>query len=132
MILDLREDTLVWAVWFVALADAPGGPASGDWMAVILRQKGEPWFLRYRFRYYLDLKAFDSEDEISEYELEGTDPTDLEFKTDHVSDQILARYGAGDRNKLVIRAGSREAIAELAKMPWCNIKIELEPVTKPA
>ncbi len=70
VIFELTETSYVEAVWYVAWTDK-------DWMAMVYRDTPEaPWRATYRFRYYRDSEAFQSDDEKSIYDVKGTNASD--------------------------------------------------------
>ena len=78
-IFPIFDETLVDSIWF-------GPIQGGDVLAVLMRQPDEPWTLTYRFRYYVDDKAHESEDRKSVWHVAFDDQESICDRTrEHVS-----------------------------------------------
>ena len=71
MTIRFDKDMYVHGIWFCECELA-------NWLCALIRPDGEPWKVKYRFRYFLDGKAFDSADEKHWYEYQAEPDDDLE------------------------------------------------------
>ncbi len=121
VIFDLTETTYIEAVWYVSWPDA-------DWMAMVYRDTPEaPWRATYRFRYYKDAEAWQSQDEKAIYEIRAKDGaaetvTKLAAGFDAVSAEI-ARQQQGQRWIMVVRGSADRFTDLLVKQPWAHVKV---------
>ncbi len=122
VIFELTETSYVEAVWYVAWTDK-------DWMAMVYRDAPEaPWRATYRFRYYTDSEAFQSDDEKSIYDVKGTDPSDetharLCIGFDRVMGEMAQDPGVRTCEKLDIHGDSDRFMKLFTSRSWAHVKV---------
>jgi hypothetical protein len=125
--ISLDEDTYVRAVWFVECERC-------DVLGWMYRPKGEHWRIGYRFRHYVDGKAFDSEDRKNAWSIKPNhddhEPTEAELaQIESAMDETLALVAARERRtypkaymqKLDCRCLGPEAGERVKLQPWANV-----------
>lgn len=115
--IDLNENTYCLGLWYL---EGDGK----DWLAAVTRDGDGPMTLRYRFRYYVDDKAFDSNDRKNWYK--ATCPPHL------TEDEIVASIDAlvskmvseGMRKpwRRVVRGGAEKTMTALRAAPFVHIQ----------
>jgi hypothetical protein len=118
--IEFREDQRVWHIWFVAGTGV-------DWLAIIFKNAGEGWTCMYRFRYYADDKAFDSQDRKSWTKLVTEDTSDEPPKTlvetiSMVSRMTATNFG-GEIHSLPVRGSGMRAFEMYKSQPWAHMKV---------
>lgn len=103
------------AVWFC-------GDGTGDWLAAAWRDPGRPFEGTYRFRYYRDGKAHDSDDKKSGYLLkakpdagpeDGPSEAQIVAAFDRCGALLISpRYGGAPIHKLILRTDDPARILE--------------------
>jgi hypothetical protein len=120
----LTEDTQVHAVWFV-------GCEGRDWMAMVLKQPGEDWMLRYRFRHGASPEPFDDRDELRWYDVcpkEGEVPPDmLAEKAKMVAMLASLQMGGTPVDEIKVNGNGNKALDLIRARPWCHFRIEGAP-----
>jgi hypothetical protein len=119
---DLSADIHIYGIWFV-----PGG--NKDWMASLSKKDGEPWKLHYRFRYYRDDLAFDSDDIKSGYTATAVDDSDE--SRDRLLGCLKTLVPMTEQNMgnpadfllLDCRGDDPKVFFEFGSRPWSNIKM---------
>lgn|GEM_PF-2890071 len=118
-ILDIVEGRYFLAVWFVA-------GAGMDFLGAVFRDAGEKRFhLKYRFRYYRDDKAFDSDDEKSVYHAttDNASEAELEAHLDFVTKSLLAAGMPGPAYKVPLKTSDPQTImTAIADAPFAYVK----------
>lgn len=123
MTIEVRDGTYFSSWWFVS------GPGK-DWMAAVFRPPGEPWQVKYRFRYYKDDRAHDSADESSWYEVRGPSGDEsTEHKlcaiTDRMAGMTAAYFGGSEVHKLLLKTDRAEQVmAALGRESWAHAREE--------
>lgn len=116
--MDLENALEVLAIWYAALG------TRGDWLCMIARMKDDPnrWTMRYRFRWYKDRKAFDSDDQKTWY-VGKTDhsPEEALATMDQVAAFVAHPYGA-TVDRILVQGDARKAIELLSKRPWAHVQ----------
>lgn len=117
--MEINEKDYLLGIWFV-------GWGTGDWMAAIKRGDGPEFQLQYRFRYYEDQKAFDSDDRKSWYRGTLTDTNeDIVIKKINLIAATIAqsRQEADVLNDHVLVRGGTEKFLEAMKgKDWMHLK----------
>ena len=117
----LKEGRYVAALWIVPLRDACDKEGQfyeqADWLATLYRDEGERDFqCHYRFRYYVDDRAHDSEDKKSAYGVKFTGKSETEaMAIMGLLAENIATSGHGPRaeiHKLLIGSGDPTFIIE--------------------
>jgi hypothetical protein len=121
---EFTEKTYVDSIWYISDKE------TGDWMGCIYRQDDGPWVFRYRFRYYKDHKAFESDDEKHWYSY--TSPEDI--NSDEALNQVRtamtglkpimeAKYGGEmDVVELQCKTTDPKFFFEFTSRGWCHIE----------
>jgi hypothetical protein len=106
--------------WFV-------GCETRDWMACLWRDSEHTeWQLQYRFRYYGDGKAFDSEDVKNWYS--ATAPADFTEEyivesTDKIASLIEMEFRAEEVHKVAVKSSDASHVIDvIGKQPWMHIR----------
>lgn len=123
-IFQFDKDTYVYGIWFQ--------PGEGrDLMAVMTKEDGENWVLKWRFRHYRDSDAFESNDEKSVYVMTSTD--DSEEARDKIINgwkQVCSKlvnetdWGKYDLDEVILdcRGDDSKIFFELGSRPWAHMK----------
>lgn len=91
MSFDIDDTTTVWAAWHFEFR----GPRPGNFLAMIMRDADDrPWYLQYRFRYYVDDKIFESDDDRSWFRAELGDETPVAEREAQFADAAVMFAGA--------------------------------------
>ena len=121
-IFEFDERSYIQAVWYCAWDQT-------DWMAVLFREGSGPWTLRYRFRYYVDDRALDSDDRKSVTDVVAKPDAGAEVSAtmEATTDSLLelmkvGRPGVHIAEKLLIRGGSDTLIAALRHQSWSHMQ----------
>ena len=118
--MDLENAIEVLAIWYAALG------TRGDWLCMIAKMKDDPdrWTMRYRFRWYKDRKAFDSDDVKNWYVAKTEHSASEALATmDMVANFIAAPYGA-TVDRIFVQGDARKALELLSKRPWAHVRRE--------
>lgn len=100
-----------------------------DFMATIKKADGEPWLMEYRFRYYVDDKAFDSEDVKNWYTVNT--PDDSQYTLSRLREGMQLRMipslelefcSKVDVVELQCYQSDPKFFFELTSRPWANVK----------
>lgn len=119
---ELGPDIHIYGIWFVP------GP-NQDWMGSLTKKDGEPWQMKYRFRYYADDKAFDSQNRKSGYTVTANDDTDktrdhIVAGTNKLVEIIEERFqNKADFVLLDCRGDDPKVLFEIGSRPWANMKM---------
>lgn len=117
--IEINDNTEFVGVWFANLPED-----DGDFMAAVFRKRGESkWQIRYRFRYYADKRAHDSDDRKSWWS--GSFDGDA-AKAKAAVENMCAVIGMRRRD-FVDMAGAktaREMLELLAARPWAHLQTE--------
>lgn len=122
VIFEVTETSYVEAVWYVAWEHM-------DWMAMVYRDGPDrPWRATYRFRYYKDNEAWQSEDEKSIYDVKGTDGSDTTREVlAHGFDEVIAAMaqdpGVRTHEKLDIHGDSDRFVELFTSRSWAHVKV---------
>lgn len=113
------EDTI--GVWYVQIPE-------GDWLASIFKEDGKPCLV-YRFRYYVDDKSFDSDDEKNWYKMEPKDgDADLDklIETTRMVAGLTAARADSEVYELMMKDfdDSSAFFKEFQKAPFVSIQEE--------
>jgi hypothetical protein len=118
----LTEHCYVEALWYF---DIPGGNVTG----VVMRDAlDRPWYALFRFRYYRDSRAFNSNDDrswtrlavSSDVALDPLEGPRLAMKVRIVFEATAAMAGS-PLDWIEVRGGIHEAMAALATRPWAHV-----------
>lgn len=113
--------TWVYGTWFV------GDGATGDWLGTLGKRDGKIQF-EYRFRYYADDKAHDSQDRKSWYAFSAKDDSDESLQamlatTQKLLPALAFKYqSAVDFVDLKCNADDPKFLFELGSRPWSHLK----------
>lgn len=115
--IEIRETSQFWHMWFVASKEA-------DWLAMLFKHEGESWQCVYRFRYYKDKRAFDSEDVKSWYTIEtdsteSTPPEGLVTAISKIAGLTASQFN-GEVHSIPIRGNGIKAGEILMAEPWAH------------
>jgi len=113
-VIELKEGRYYVGVWWVAWT-------GGDWMACVWRDDKEE-HLQYRFRYYADDKAFDSDDTKNWYSMARDIQPDAETieQVNTVARAIGAELEAVDVEYIYIGGDNMKAWRALQNAPWAH------------
>jgi hypothetical protein len=116
--ISLTEYTYVLGFWYVQGEGC-------DWLAAVTREPNEPFVMRYRFRYYVDDKDFDSGDVKSWWEARFPDLD--EDKIIRSIDKSLAAlqrggFAIGEPWRAIVRGGSEAAMNALQTAPFVHLQ----------
>jgi hypothetical protein len=124
MTIELYETTRVRSIWFVQCKGM-------DILGAVLRQEGEPWELRYRFRHYEDEHAFESKDRKVWYCVTADD--DSEARADklvdamnYVADQAAALWKA-QVDRIDVNGTGYDAMDALHTKGWAHSSAKVPP-----
>lgn len=86
--IEIKMDNYYIGVWTAQVT----GSRPGDWMAMAWREPDGKWYLKYRFRYHVDDRKFNSGDERRWYAFEWKDDAaaDIEQKITEAVQTLLA------------------------------------------
>lgn len=117
----LTETSFVVALWNISFHGA------GDWMAVVYRDApGAAWRAMYRFRWYVDEQAWDSQDSRHAVHVHAKDGSDaardlLVSTVDHIAGELAAAHRS-TVEKIPI-AGDAEAFSAVVRsLPWFHTR----------
>lgn len=99
---------------------------SGDWMVCVWNDQEDTQHLQYRFRYYVDDRAFDSSDEKRWYEASGpvmSDDAAINILRAAMTSIALATE-AHVADLIIICGDYKSAFRALHAAPWVHIKME--------
>jgi len=119
MTIELTERTQVRAFWSV-------GGRGMDMLAAVYKPEGEQWKAFYRFRYYVDGKAFDSADRKTFFELAAPDVDTLVNAIEMVAALTAQTFG-GTVERVDINGTGIDALEKLAAKSWIHTKIDGAP-----
>jgi hypothetical protein len=123
--MELKKGRYISHLWFVDSKER-----DKDWMCWLYRDPGEDWVLEYRFRYYKDKKAHDSEDQKSFYETSISQAmleADVVRRVDILAGMTEATY-KGALWKVPIQSDEpMVAVVAINKEPWMHVKFEPAP-----
>lgn len=125
MTIELTKNTL--GVWTVSLPAQQFGKhtGGGDWLCAAWAE-GEKYIIEYRFRYYLDDKAFDSEDIKNWYRMEIQKDGATEDKIIEVVRALVKKLwidGGGKRYEVLMDdSGVDGLLREMKKWPSISMK----------
>tara|TARA_Y100000310_G_C20644506_1_gene795798 strand:- start:1060 stop:1437 length:378 start_codon:yes stop_codon:yes gene_type:complete len=115
----LTQDTYVHAMFFMECDDF-------NWMATIFRRGEGPWQGEYRFRYFMDNKAHDSEDERSWYEGQAPDSSDESLQglmeAMRTAGGGMAEHLEVPFEEIPVGGGPERTVEVLSQQPWANVK----------
>jgi len=117
--IDLTENTYVLGIWSVQ-------GVGSDWLCAVTREGDDAFTMLYRFRYYRDDHAFDSEDEKVWYKTK-IPKTQTEDQIIAVVDSCadgLCRKGYSNHEpwRRIIRGGAQAAVDALKEAPFIHIQ----------
>lgn len=123
--IEIKPTTRVHALWFVPIETSE---TDGDWLACVLKQEGEDWRAVYRFRWYRDGKAFDSDD-VKSWFVVQTGETGDEPPESLVSGlaSIASKICNGEPHKvryLEVRGDGEKAVEMLRQADFAHIRVE--------
>lgn len=115
------------AFWFAEWEARNAKERPGSWLAGVWREKNaDHWTLKYRFRYYVDAKIFDSDDERSVYEFQPeleTPEAKLLESVGVVAALNKARFRC-EVDFVLVRGDAEAAMKKLMERPWVNLRFE--------
>jgi hypothetical protein len=115
----IRFDEKIVALWFVATI-----PDEQDWMAAIRELvPDEKYELVYRFRYYKDDKAFDSEDKRSWYRAELTGTRNYVLLTFRNLAERLHLASSGPLYEVLNDKGMDDFLRRFQDMPFVHARM---------
>lgn len=122
--IDFTKIEYVLAFWFVSWK-------AGNWLCFVYREKGaSDWTMTYRWRYYADGKAFDSDDRKSWYEGKS-DPSKVSAEQLLEAVDVIANLNVehfqGDLDRVEVRGDTKKATRLLAERHWAHMKAEPIP-----
>lgn len=110
-------DEKVVAIWFINTTETQ------DWMACLREVKPEEEYeLIYRFRYYKDDKAFDSEDEKSWYKGRITGTRAYVLASTRAVAKIMEEFAAGKLYELVNEGDYEAFVKKFMDAPFVYAK----------
>ena len=124
--LDLDETTKVAEIIFMHGTD-PKNDQKMDLFGYVFKPMGKPWLFEYRFRYYEDNKAFDSDDTKKWYCYKNKDikegPHNM-LKALNNLFKMAETYFKGTVDKLTVNGNGLKAANMLKKVNWISIREE--------
>jgi len=114
--IELKPGRYYVGVWWMAWT-------GGDWMACIWND-GERECLQYRFRYHVDDKVFDSDDQKSWYEMtREIQPDAVIVQEMNTSVRALgAAIGAVEIEYIYIGGDSEKVFRAIVNAPWAHFR----------
>ncbi len=123
MTIEFKDGRYFAAVWFI-----DGGSNHRDWMGAVYKDEGEPWQLKYRFRYYHSVDPWSDKDTKSWYSAtidEKAPEAEVVGKIDEMA-RVMVVAGFGPHaHKLVLQSSDAKFCGEqLSKQFWAHSKVE--------
>lgn len=117
--INLTENTYCLGLWYVQ------GDGC-DWLAAVTREPNEPFVMRYRFRYYVDDKGFDSDDVKSWWEARFPDLDEnkiIRSIDKSVTDLQRGGFAIGEPWRAIVRGSSEAAMDALKTAPFVHLQV---------
>lgn len=124
--MNIKDGDYIVGLWFVTIPPHSKHPRGGDWMASLVRKKGETEFrFEYRFRWYVDERIFDHEDETNWYCYSVPDTEDEAVWNIQLAAGNLAKSAKGTVEFMPVRGGFKEFYAEASsgKYKWLHLQM---------
>lgn len=117
--MDIDENTV--GIWYIQLS------RRSDWMGSIRRDVSGAFILDYRFRYYKDDKAFDSEDEKHWYKVTSKELQTLLDNTRQLVGAMATVSGGEQWECMRGERTPKEFFEAFKALPFVHTKVEGEP-----
>ncbi len=121
MTIEIKDERYFAAMWFCT-------PSIGgvDWHGALYKDNCGPWEFRYRFRYYADDKAHDSEDIKNWYtaSFRGSEEEKHVMKLiEQMTDMVSRQFGGAPVHKIILRTSkAADVLRALEREKFAHIK----------
>lgn len=119
--MEINKDDYIIAVWFVSFRQY-------DWMCTVKRSENGGYEGEHRFRYYVDDKVHDSDDEKTFHQFSMENKISESEVIDRVRNVaksviVVASEDALINDEVPIGGGSEKFFEELSKRDWASITV---------